>query len=187
MWKRLSVTTVLSLSLVFFSSIHAGSIADVDFEDQVTVGGKSLQLNGMGLRTATALKVKIYAIGLYLEEKNPDPKAIIQSAGNKRIRMHWMHDVSADDITEGWTEGFENNTKDISGIKAEIERFNASMQDMEDGGELVLDISGGKVEVLINGTSVETIEGDEFLQALLAIWLGPKPPNKPLKKGILGG
>jgi hypothetical protein len=41
--------------------------------------------------------------------------------------------------------------------------------------------------VLINGTSVESIEGDKFLQALLAIWLGSKPPNRPLKEGILGG
>ena len=36
-----------------------------------------IHLNGLGLRTATMLKVKVYVIGLYLENKSSDPQAII--------------------------------------------------------------------------------------------------------------
>ena len=40
---------------------------------------------------------------------------------------------------------------------------------------------------MVNSTLIDSIEGESFLKALLAIWIGPKPPNEPLKKGILGG
>jgi hypothetical protein len=186
MLSRISLLAVLALLMAVLSPLNAAAIADVEFQDQVTVSGKSLQLNGLGLRTATAFKVKVYAIGLYLEESSSDAAAIINSSETKRIKMHFLHKVSADEISEGWTEGFENNNGDLSGIKTEIGRFNSSMRDMKVGETLVLDIAGDTVEVLINGASVESIQGSEFLKALLAIWLGPKPPNEPLKEGILG-
>jgi hypothetical protein len=164
----------------------AATLADVDFDDSVTVDGKELTLNGLGLRTATAFKVKIYAIGLYLENKSSDPDAIMFSAENKRITMHFLHKVTADELSGGWTEGFENNTRDISGIKDQIAKFNASMRDVKTGESIILNFSGGKVDVLINDTLVDSIEGESFIKAVQAIWLGPKPPNEPLKKGILG-
>ena len=52
---------------------------------------------------------------------------------------------------------------------------------------IVLTVSGGKVDVSINGSVVDSVEGEDFVKAMLGIWLGPKPPNGPLKKGILGG
>lgn len=177
---------VIGFSLFSIASVSAATLADVNFDDQVTVGGKSLVLNGLGLRTATAFKVKIYVIGLYLENKNNDPKAIIASSENKRIMMQFLHKVSADELSGGWSEGFENNNKDISGIKEQIKKFNASMRDVKAGDVIVLNISDNKVDVLINDAQIDSVEGNAFLKALLPIWLGPEPPNKPLKQGILG-
>ena len=39
------------------------------------------------MRTATLLKVKVYVIGLYLEETSTDAKAIIESSQLKRVAM----------------------------------------------------------------------------------------------------
>jgi hypothetical protein len=61
------------------------------------------------------------------------------------------------------------------------------MRDVKTGDSITLDFSGGKVDVFINNALIDSMEGESFLSALLAIWLGPKPPNKPLKEGILGG
>jgi hypothetical protein len=185
---KLGAMCAAMLLIAFFllSSAGAATIADADFDDTVTVDGKALMLNGLGLRTATAFKVKVYAIALYLENKSSDPEAIIASTDNKRIMMHFLHKVSADELSGGWSEGFEDNTKDISGIKDQIAKFNASMRDVKTGDTIVLDISGNKVDVLINDKQIDSVEGEAFLKALLAIWLGPKPPNEPLKQGILG-
>jgi hypothetical protein len=185
---RWTMTVAIALiALTALSPVTAATLADVDFDDRVTVEGKELGLNGMGLRTATAFKVKIYAIGLYLENKSSDSEAIMSSAENKRITMHFLHKVTADELSGGWSEGFENNTRDISGIKDQIAKFNASMRDVKTGDSITLDFSGGKVDVFINNALIDSMEGESFLSALLAIWLGPKPPNKPLKEGILGG
>jgi hypothetical protein len=43
------------------------------------------------------------------------------------------------------------------------------------------------VTVDVNGKGGSTIEGPDFANALLAIWLGQKPPNEDLKSGLLGG
>ena len=60
------------------------------------------------------------------------------------------------------------------------------MRDMKEGDSLVIELDLDKVTVLINNEKVEMISGTIFQQALLGIWLGPKPPNKELKAGILG-
>ena len=181
----LSASVVL-ITLVALSPARAATLAEVSLPDDATVGDKTVVLNGLGLRTATLLKVKVYVIGLYLESKSSDPQAIIESGENKRIAMHFVHKVTAKELRGGWTEGFEDNTKDVAGIKDEIAKFNASMRDVKKGDSIVLDFSGDTVDVLINDTRIDSVTGKAFQQAALAIWLGPKPPNDALKQGILG-
>ena len=106
----LSASVVL-IALGALSTAHAAELDEVSFPDQATVGGKAVVLNGMGLRTATMLKVKVYVIGLYLENRSNDPQAIIASSGNKRIVMQFIRDVSADKLRGGWTAAFQDNAK----------------------------------------------------------------------------
>jgi hypothetical protein len=179
-------TSVVLITLAPISDSHAATLAGVSLPDQATVGGKTLVLNGMGLRTATMLRVKVYVIGLYLENKSSDPRTIVASDGNKRITMHFLHDVSAEKLRSGWTDGFEDNSGDLAGIQHEIAKFNASMRDVKKGHSIVLDFAGDTVDVLVNGTRIDSVSGEAFQQALLAIWLGPEPPNDALKQGILG-
>jgi len=183
--RRFLGAIVVFITLAALSPARAATLAGVSFPDQATVGGKTVVLNGLGLRTATMLKVKVYVIGLYLESKSSDPEAIIESSENKRIAMHFVHKVTAKELSNGWEEAFEDNTKDVAGIKDEIAKFNASMRDVKKGDSIVLDFSGDTVDVLINDTRIDSVTGKAFQQAALAIWLGPKPPNDALKEGIL--
>jgi len=175
------------VTLMTLSAVHAATLGGVNMPDQTTVNGKTLVLNGLGMRTATFLKVKVYVVGLYLESKSNDAKAIIESNQAKRIEMHFVHDVSAKDLRDGWSEAFESNYQNVASIKDEISKFNASMRDVKSGDSIVLDFSGDMVDVLVNATKIDSIKSNAFQQAALSIWLGPKPPNKELKAGILGG
>ncbi len=165
----------------------AATLEGVSVPDQATVDGKSLMLNGLGLRTATMLKVKVYVIGLYLESKSSDAEAIISLSGPKRIEMHFMRAVTAKQLRDGWSEAFEANYKKLDSIKAEIEKFNASMRDVKSGDLIALDFTADAVEVSLNGAKIDSVPGADFQQAALSIWLGRKPPNKGLKEGLLGG
>jgi hypothetical protein len=174
------------LVLAVLSRAYAATLAGVDFPEQAVVSGKTLALNGLGLRTATMLKVKVYVIALYLESKSGDAKAIIESPQSKRIAMHFVHDVAADELKDAWSEGFENNYKDVGSIKGEIEKFNAGMRDVKKGDTIVLDFHDDTVDVIVKDATTVTVQGPNFQQAVLSIWLGDKPPNDELKTGILG-
>ena len=174
------------VTLITLSPVCAGTLAGVNVPEQTTVNGKTLVLNGLGMRTATFLKVKVYVIGLYLESKSSDAKVIIKSNQVKRIEMHFVHDVTAKELRDGWSEAFESNYPDVSSIKGEISKFNASMRDVKSGDSIVVEFYGDKVDVLVNGEKTDSVSGSAFQQAVLAIWLGPEPPNEDLKAGILG-
>ncbi len=186
-FKTALAITLALIMLQTFAPAQAGTLGGVDMPDQAIVGGETLVLNGLGMRTATILKVKVYVIGLYLETKTSDAKAITGSNQAKRIKMHFLHDVSAKKLRDGWSEAFENNYEDVAGIQDEISKFNASMRDVKPGDTVVLDFIADTVEVFINGTKIDVMKGNAFQQAALSIWLGPKPPSKELKAGILGG
>ena len=186
--RILAVAGLLILSMVLLASAsNAVTVEDVAVADEAAVGGQNLVLNGVGVREATMLKVKVYVMGLYLPEKTQDAEAIIASEGNKRIAMHFVRSVGVEDLRKGWTEGFEKNTQDVAAVQSEIDRFNATMRDVEEGEAIVLDFIDQSVAVSVGGQQADTIEGRDFQQALVAIWLGPHPPNDSLKSGVLGG
>ena len=45
---------------------------------------------------------------------------------------------------------------------------------------------GKGLTVTVRGRVKGNIPGDDFSKAFLTIWLGPSPPNKGLKAGLLG-
>jgi hypothetical protein len=47
-------------------------------------------------------------------------------------------------------------------------------------------VPGTGTTFAINGTQKLTIAGPAFGPVLFSVWLGPKPPNADLKKGMLG-
>ena len=177
---------IASVCLLALATVHAATLEGVSFPDEATVGGKGLVLNGLGLRTATMLKVKVYVIGLYLEEKSGDSEAIIESTQNKRLAMQFMHEVTADKLRSAWDDGFKDNYKDVGSIEAEIAKFNATMQDVKEGDSIELDFSGDTVDIVVKGAKADSLGGSDFQKALLSIWLGAKPPGDALKDGLLG-
>jgi len=53
------------ISLFFTLSLSAATLDGISFADKVNVEGKELVLNGIGIRKATFLKIKVYYGGLY--------------------------------------------------------------------------------------------------------------------------
>ena len=73
-------------------------------------------------------------------------------------------------------------------LKERIAQFKGWMTNMKSGQQLTLTHTpGAGIDVTVNGKVQGTIAGEDFARALLAIWLGPKPPNPGLKAGLLGG
>jgi hypothetical protein len=171
------------------STAQSKECKGVTFADQLQVDGSSLTLNGLGLRLATALKVKVYVAGLYVAKTSSDPSALLGATTPSELILHLVRNVDADDLSKSWSEGFEKNAKDqLPALKERIATLNSWMPSVKTGDRLIfIHKPGTGIQVQVNGATKGTIEGEDFAKAFLSIWLGAYPPNPEVKTGLLGG
>jgi len=181
----LSLTIALFLLALPFN-LHAANLAGVTLPDTAQVGSTTLVLNGLGLRTK--FMVKVYVAGLYLEQKSTDPNAIIKSDAPRQIVMKFLHSASKNQITSAFGDSFNDNTPDAAKtMKPDIDRLLGALEPLKEGDQMVFTyVPGTGTTLVINSKEKLTIAGPAFGQMLFSVWLGPKPPNADLKKGILG-
>lgn len=146
-----------------------------------------LTLNGVGLRTATFLKLKVYAAALYAASKNPVPEAHLDSPGARRLELRFLRDVDRDKINDAWSASF-TGTEALQPTLAKLKDF---MVDLRKGDRLVLAFTGpDDVSVSLEGPAPlpksTKLSAPGFGRTLLSTWLGAHPPNEDLKKGLLG-
>jgi hypothetical protein len=181
--RRSLIAVGLSLAAAF--SLGA-EVAGVKLPDSIEVEGKTLKLNGAGLRKKVVFKV--YVAGLYLESPTKDAVVAISSDQVKSMRLHILRSLEAGKITEAITEGFERNSKSqMAALKARLDRFNALFPNVSEGDAIVMSYVPGKGTVVTaKGAEKGTIEGRDFAEALFAVWLGLNPVQEDLKKALLG-
>jgi hypothetical protein len=162
--------------------------AGVRMPDQVNVRGQNLVLNGLGVREATVMHVDVYVAGLYVPQRSSDPSQILRPDEPKVLHLTFVHDVRRDQMTKAWQEGFQKNAgARLASLQPSVDQLNAWMADLKKGDTLTFTYFPGQgVEVRVGGATKGTIPGDDFAQALFAVWLGPHPPNDSLKAGLLG-
>jgi Chalcone isomerase-like len=165
----------------------AATLAGVTMPDTITIGDRTLVLNGMGVRSK--LFVKVYVGGLYLEQKSGDAGAIIRADAVKRVVLHFIYgEVDRGRMVESFTEGFEGNLPDKGkSLKPQIGQFLGAIETMKKDEELVVTyVPASGTTLAIRGKEKLTIPGQAFGQAVFSIWLGQKPPTDSLKNGMLG-
>jgi len=177
------------MAAVAFGINHAtaAEISGVKLPDQVTVQGKTLKLNGLGLRQATFLKFNAYAGGLYLENLIHDADAIANSDQAKSIEIVFMRDVSAKQMADAFQEGFDKNC--IAGcaeLKPNIPKLQGLLKDMKKGETLAFHFLNDGVEVIIRGQKAGKVGDKAFSHQLIRVWIGKNPPNPELKDGLVG-
>ena len=189
--KSLAKRVVLPFSMILCLAANAADgkeCAGVSFPDQAQVEGANLALNGLGLRLATMLKVKVYVAALYVGKTSKDASAILGSNEPAELVLHFVRDVGADDVRKGFDEGFEKNAKaELPALKERIAKLNGWIPDVKSGQKLTfIRKPGAGIQVDVNGAVKGTVSGDDFAKAFLSIWLGD-PPNSEIKTGLLGG
>jgi hypothetical protein len=167
--------------------VLAGEVAGVKMPDTVTVEGKTLKLNGMGLRKKVVFKV--YVAGLYLEKPSPAGEAVIASDQIKRMQLSVLRSLKSKQVMEAIEEGFEKNSKaQMGALKERLGKFGAMISDVVEGDQIVMTYVPGKgTMVSVKGGDKGVIEGKDFADALFAVWLGPNPVQEDLKKALLHG
>lgn len=184
---RTAARGFLAAFLAAFPAFGA-ELAGVTLPDHVSVSGRELVLNGLGLREATVLMVDVYVAGLYVEAKSSDPGTLLSADQSKQLVMRFVRSVGKEKLAEAWTEGFDKNSGDLrTALAPSLAKLNAAMADVKKEDRIILTyVPEAGVTVSVKGNDAAVIPGDDFQRVLFSIWLGPKPPNVSLREGLLG-
>jgi hypothetical protein len=157
--------------------------------DRVTIEGKQLILNGMGLREATVLNVDVYVSGLYLERRATEGEQIARSEQWKQMRLEFLRDVEREDMVANLEAGFRNGAgADYGKLAGRFEQLKRALPRLKRGDAFFVTYRpGAGLEVRHGQRVLLTVPGADFARAIFLIWLGKKPPNESLKTGLLGG
>lgn len=167
-------------------------IEGVKFDATAQVGDSALALNGAGLRVRVFFKV--YAAALYVPEKSNNAATLLAQQGPRLVRISMLRTVDADTFIQSLNEGLKNNLPEaqLAALQPQIDVFNANLKTMGEarkGSLISFEFAPATgTRVLVNGQPKGTaIPGEAFFNAVLRVWLGDKPADADLKKGLLGG
>ena len=183
----------LSLWAGLAASAQAATVevAGVKLDERITLAGSPLLLNGAGVRYKAVFQV--YTAGLYLEKKATTPDAVLATAGPKRMTITMLRDIDSAELGKLFSRGMEDNmeraafSRLIPGVLRMSEVFSKHKK-LVAGDTFLIDWVPGTGTVLTIKGQVEgePFKEPEFFQALMRIWLGPKPADNLLKDALLG-
>jgi hypothetical protein len=155
----------------------------------------SSSLLGTGVRTRTMLKVKVYAIGLYVDDaalsgplaahkgKGASPELyrdLVWGDFPKHVVLKFTRDVTTSQIQGAFREALP------AADKARVDAFVSYFGDTKVGQEYVIRWApGGVLETTVVGAAKPPIADKDFAAAVFSIWLGDKPIQDDLKRDLV--
>ena len=187
--KRLFGVILLALCVAGF----AGAQEVVEPKSGVKFAGTdgNASLLGVGLRTKTMLKVKVYAIGLYVGDaaiagplKGKAGSAelygeLVNGDFPKKVVMRFVRDVSTDQIRDAFRES-------LKGGGGKTEEWIQYFEAIKSGQECVIAwVPGTGLQTKVAGAEKPVINDKALAAAVFGIWLGEKPVQEDLKKDLV--
>ncbi|HYF41672.1 MAG TPA: chalcone isomerase family protein [Ramlibacter sp.] len=185
-------SAALAFALAMGSAIAQPVVTNgVKFEEAVELRGTRLQLNGAGTRYRGPFKV--YAAGFYLTKKAGTPEEVLAAPGPKRISVTMLREIDSSELGKLFARSMEDNmdkaafSKLIPGVMRMSQVFTDNKK-MAAGEQFTIDWVPGTGAILTVKGQVqgEPFREPEFFNALLRIWVGPKPADAGLKDALLG-
>lgn len=186
--KAIKSLVLVSLAILISSSTYK-VIEGVNFEDEITVHGQTLVLNGVGLREKYWLD--LYVAGMYMKAKTDNASEIINKNEVKMLRINVVSNlISSEKFLAATDEGFKNSAgTQLDSIASEIALFKSIFENeeiVENDDFKFTNIPGKGIKVEKNGVLKKTISGEFFSQCLFGIWFCDQPADEDLKNGMLG-
>jgi hypothetical protein len=179
------------LILSVIGSVLAQDLAEPKSGAKFALRDGDSSLLGVGLRTKTFAKIKVYAIGLYasdsaisgpLKGKAGTPelyRGLVNGDFKKKVVMKFLRAVSADQIRNAFRESLKD-----AGSKTDV--WLSYFNEIRSGQECVIAWTPGVgLETRVVGVGKPAINDQAFASAVFAIWLGDKPVQDDLKKVLV--
>jgi chalcone isomerase-like protein len=150
-----------------------------------------------GVRSIALIKVKVYAIGLYVTDaaisgplapfkgktSSPEFYRTLSTGGfDKVIILKFVRNVDQSSIQNAMREALGAAGAD----KARSETFVAYFPEVKEGQDCTLRVDpSGTLHTTMGGASKPPIDDKAFSAALFSVWLGEKPIQDDIKKDLV--
>ncbi len=168
----------------------AREVGGVQVVESLQADGRTLRLNGAGVRSK--FFIGVYVAALYLGTRSDDPAKILDSDAPWEITLFFLREVDHEQVLDSFREAFEaNNPPD------EVAGLNASLMKIHDEVMSTLTVRPGQTirlayrpgqgsTVTVPGGASSRVHGKRFADALLRTWIGDHPSDGSLKDALLG-
>jgi Chalcone isomerase-like len=194
---RDAVAVMLAAAALFSLAVPAAATVVTEPKTGVTFAAKvgDMSLLGIGLRTKTFLKLKVYAVGLYVADSalsgplavhrgKVDTSAFYQDliAGDfeKQFVLKLVRDLSAEQIQGTFRSHMTSADREL------LDQFVSYFGATRAGQECVLRwVPDGRLETTVGGAAKPPIADKAFADAVFAIWLRDRPARDPIRKQLV--
>lgn len=154
-----------------------------------------MSLMGVGVRTKTILKLKVYALGFYVADSalsgtlavhdgrigtSSFYRDLVSGDFEKQFVLKLARDLSAEQIQGTFRSHMPSADPRL------LDQFVSYFGSTRAGQELVLRwVPGGRLETTVAGVVKRPIADKAFSDAIFAIWLRDRPSEDPLRKQLV--
>jgi hypothetical protein len=154
-----------------------------------------MSLLGVGLRTKTFLKFKVYALGLYVADPAlSGPLAVhkgklgtsafyrdlVVGDFEKQFVLKLVRDLSAEQIQGTFRSHLTGANPRL------LAQFVSYFGPTKAGQDCILHwVPGGRLETTVGGIVKPPIEDKSFADAVFSIWLRDRPEEDPIRKQVV--
>lgn len=177
------------ISILFLISLkaHAVTVDGINFEDSVKIGNYTLSLNGIGIRKATFMKIKVYYGALYIVKPLTNLDELINSDEPKQIVMEFVRDVSSNDLKKTYSDSFISANPDSHlSMTSLFNEFNSNFfRSIKKGERMIFTFTSNGVSFKAGDDDESRVFGDgNFSKAIFKMWF-INPQDKDLASGML--
>ncbi len=167
----------------------AATLSGIALRDTYDVNGQHLVLNGIGLRTVTFLRIRIYVAGLYVAKPTHNAQEILDSPGPKVLVQRFVHAGTKEQVEKEFIKGEQENCVDGDcplSDKPDFERLVAAAPAVEPGDTWTYIFADGGMQIYANGKLFGQTTNANLAYHMLAGFIGAHPPTPELREQLLG-
>ena len=171
-------------------------VSGVSLDDNITVGGVPLHLNGAGFRKRGYFKIDVTAV--YLQQKQTSLEAIENTPGVKRVQLVIQQDVTGSQASRYFLIDFEASATPAEFAKlitevSQVGDIYSSLPKIKKGDVVTMDwIPGKGLIATLNGNQLTPhgapspyINSELLAKVMLRMYIGGKTPAE-LHDNLLG-
>jgi hypothetical protein len=185
--RNLMATAIFCCLTALRAAAPTREVLGVKMPETIAVDDKVLRLDGIGVRKEKLL-FNVYVVAFYLEQPTRDAQLAIVSDQEKRIQLSMLRDITRQQFIQALETAILLNSREgMPALRSRLDLLESALPAPKKGDQLSLTYVPGVGTLLRSSVRELTIPGKDFADALLSVWLGPKPISGTLKRQLLAG